>query len=77
VDLLGKTHPLIKKFFKILLHLILPIVKSYYFIIEAFSSPLMGEAQGGGKVIGRLYCIIPPPPNPLPPGEEEFKAMEL
>jgi hypothetical protein len=36
-------------------------------------SPLMGESQGGGEIISRLYCIIPP----LPPGEGLFKALDV
>jgi hypothetical protein len=46
-------------------------------ITRLIPAPLMGEGQGGSEIISRLYCINPPPPHPLPPGEGEFKAMDL
>jgi len=51
------------------------------FMLQKVSSlipfPLMGEGWGGGEINILLHDLIPPPPNPLPPGEGEFDGWML
>lgn len=42
-----------------------------------FPSLLMGEGQAAGEITSRLLCLIPPPPDSLPPGEGEFIGLDL
>jgi hypothetical protein len=46
-----------------------------YINVRLFPSHLMGKVRVAGEMTAGFYGLIPPPPNPLPPGEGEILVV--